>query len=596
MKPLIVYCVIFGILSNIAFIVGEDLPVIHGQLTRTAREANKQGAVDCQMGPWSNWTTCDPCSKKQFRSRTVEVFGQFQGLVCNQPLGERRACKTEQACTEDTSPPPCLSTEFQCDSGVCIKKRLVCNGDNDCGDFSDEECDNDPRRPCGNKEMELSELARTAGYGMSILGSGARANAFNNELFNGVCSRLKDPNTLEYHRTPWNVAVLRYDSSAEESYSREVFDTTSTLLKEIIEENSLSISLGLSYKFEPTEEMKTPFSPKAGVTLAYGRKEIIKKINEEKTTKNKSFMRVKGKVQMGTFRMKSRDLRMTETFLLDVSALPLEYAKGEYFRFLEEYGTHYATSGKAGGEYELVYVLNKEYMETKSVTSRDVQRCFSIDVSIDVQGVPGVEGNVGVKPGFCNDLMNKEGGVHDQNALIDKVMTSVRGGTIDTATALKTKIEKTGVMDVDAYVAWAKSLTVAPVLIDSQSEAIQSLIPLNMQHAEVKKDNLKRAYEDYISEYNVCKCKPCQNGGTVSLIDGECLCLCLPEFEGLACQNVKSDNLKYHEEKVVQQGNWGCWSSWTGCSGVQRTRTRSCNTEGLTGGTCKGEVLDTDYC
>lgn len=80
----------------------------------------------------------------------------------------------------------------------------------------------------------------------------------------------------------------------------------------------------------------------------------------------KSFFRVKGKVQLGTYRLRSRGLEVSQTFLDDVDSLPTEYEKGQYFGFLEDYGTHYTKNGRAGGEYELVYVLNSKVITDKS--------------------------------------------------------------------------------------------------------------------------------------------------------------------------------------------------------------------------------------
>lgn len=76
-------------------------------------------------------------------------------------------------------------------------------------------------------------------------------------------------------------------------------------------------------------------------------------------------MRVKGRVELATYRMRQRGLEVSSTFLDDVDALPLHYEKGQYFSFLEEYGTHFTKNGKSGGEYQLVYVMNEDIRQQK---------------------------------------------------------------------------------------------------------------------------------------------------------------------------------------------------------------------------------------
>lgn len=71
-------------------------------------------------------------------------------------------------------------------------------------------------------------------------------------------------------------------------------------------------------------------------------------------------------MQLGTYRLRSRGLEVSQTFLDDVDALPVEYEKGQYFGFLEDYGTHYTKNGRAGGEYELIYILNSKIIKDKS--------------------------------------------------------------------------------------------------------------------------------------------------------------------------------------------------------------------------------------
>ncbi|XP_032395418.1 complement component C9 [Etheostoma spectabile] len=622
-------------------------------------------AVNCVWSRWSEWSPCDPCTKSRRRSRSVEVFSQFGGLSCEGSLGDREFCTTGAEC-ELPPPPACSDSEFQCESGSCIKKRLMCNGDYDCEEGSDEDCD-PQRKPCGLSVLENNEQGRTAGYGINILGVDPRMNPFNNDYFNGRCDRVRNPYTQKYDRLPWNVGVLNYETLVEETTSREIYEDTDSLLKEILTEMTNKLDVGLSFKFSPTEKSMSesvappstsdaaapstsdaaapstsdaaapstsdaaapstsdaaapstsdaaapstsdaaapstsdaaaPSTSKVDLTLGleigFQKKTMIKELSEYTKIKNKSFMRVKGKVQLSTYRMRSRELKTADEFLAHVKSLPLQYERGIYFAFLEDYGTHYTKNGKTGGEYELVYVLNQDTIKTKNLTERTVQNCVKVGISADFQGI--VDGNV--KNDNCKDVTNKNQGDTAGKAVVDKVITSVKGGTLQSAVGMRAQLNKEGVMNINTYQEWARTIAEAPALLTSEPEPIYMLIPLDMADANTRISNLKRATADYTAEYNVCKCKPCQNGGTLALLDGRCKCMCPFQYEGLACQNYKADKVKHAGARptVIQEGNWSCWSSWSSCGGGKRTRTRRCNTEGLLGAVCRGDTNNEEHC
>ncbi|KFU85979.1 Complement component C9, partial [Chaetura pelagica] len=530
--------------------------------------------IDCKLSSWGMWGPCDPCTYQRFRSRSIERFGQFGGKPCLEALGDTQICKTSQVCPEETEPD--CGTDFQCNSGRCIKRRLVCNVDNDCGDFSDEDaCESEPKSPCRNHDIDVSEIGRTAGQGINALGMQPMASPFDNEFFNGQCERVRDGNTRTYYRKPWNVAVLTYDTKADKSFTSVYYHDRVRMFQEVYIEKQKHFNVDMSLKYTPTERSKKNYSG-ANFKYYYSKNSTLHSFLKSFTERvslikpkvlimalspafisiqNQTFLHVKGKIQLGRFQMRSRDLRLTDSFLDDLNLLPAEYDKGEYFKFLEDYGTHYAVSATVGGKYELVYVLDNYAMSKTGVTVEDVKKCLGYHFDANI-AYKNLGATVNIDGGKCEKVHAKDickyipvthvlslrkDAEFEDDAIIDDVISLVDGGKIDFSVKIKEMLLRgSKVVDVEDYIEWAKSLVDAPVVIHERPSPIHTLVPVKMRNAYLKKQNLERAIEDYITEYSVCKCEPCKNGGTLVLVDGACTCMCSSYFKGIACQIPKS--------------------------------------------------------
>ena len=75
-------------------------------------------------------------------------------------------------------------------------------------------------------------------------------------------------------------------------------------------------------------------------------------------------MRIFTKVRTAHFKMRRENIMLDESMQQSLMELPERYHYGMYAKFINDYGTHYITSGSMGGVYEYILVLNREKMET----------------------------------------------------------------------------------------------------------------------------------------------------------------------------------------------------------------------------------------
>ncbi|XP_032070549.1 complement component C9 [Thamnophis elegans] len=558
---------------------------------RVTREPNSPEPIDCFLTNWSDWGPCSPCSEERYRSRSIVKFGQFGGKPCTVPLSDRESCEPTTPCPDERG--QCKDQEFECENGYCLKNRLVCNTENDCGDFSDEDnCDEIKRSPCGDRDIDESELGRTAGQGVNVLGMTPALTAFQNEFYNGLCDRVRDGNTATYYRKPWNVAVLSYETRGDKRFTHEFYSDQGSAMKQIFKTKTQSFSASFSTKLTPTESKE--IATIGGSFNASKSSNMSAFLKQAKET-NPIYLHVKSNIQLGTFQMRKRDLRLSETFLEELKVLPSTYEKGEYFKFLETYGTHYSHRGIIGGQYELLYVLDNQTLLAHGRTAEDVNECLGFNLGATVTA-DTAEAKEHIKANQCKASGFQNVDEVKRSGIIQDIVSMVQGGTTAALTKLNELLSSNvRLIDVENYVEWAATLPQAPTVIRQELTSISELVPLKIPDSRKKKENLDLAVEDFVAEYSVCKCQPCLHGGTVMLIEGKCECACTPLYKGDACEIPKSP---FIPAQIAIDGSWNCWSNWSTCENKERRRTRQCNNPapGSGGKPCPGTSVEQGHC
>lgn len=540
------------------------------------RACNEQACpINCLLTEFGPWSDCSPCAKKQLRTRSVQRPSQFGGSACSVELTEDRPCYPSTECK--LAPIDC-GDGLKCDNGRCINATLTCNKQNDCGDNSDEKDCGDLKTVCP-AEKRVAPGADLVGNGFDALAEEQRGAVLDNNFMGGSCIIRRPPSTLLYHRIPHNFESFDIKVGQLEDFNTEPKPLHTESIDAKTSRSSASGQQSQNIFFFPIfyfggRSMKQSSSNKEAF-------EASKKTDSK-------FFRVHQVLPVSTFKVRDPgDLVLSQPFLQFLHALPLEYNYALYRDIFQRFGTHYYSSGKLGGHYDLLYQYSREELTSSGETEEHTKGCLSRDTTWTI--ILYTE-HSSVTRCSDNKMTQKYQGSYIQAA--EKSFSMVKGGRTREAAALAWERQGSS-PDRTSYKNWAKSLLDNPVVVEQKVLPLIDLVR-GIPCAATKRRHLRKALLQYLDEFDTCKCAPCPNNARPVLAGTECKCVCQTGTFGDNCERRAPD---FTSEAV--DGYWSCWGPWSRCGAtMKRHRTRRCdNPAPLRGGQpCEGPDKQEDQC
>ncbi|KAI1900079.1 hypothetical protein AGOR_G00046340 [Albula goreensis] len=511
--------------------------------------------VNCQWGPYGEWSECDGCTKTQRRSRPILVYAQFGGIPCSGQATQMQSCTPKQGCPLEHG----CGDRFRCFSGKCISMALVCNGDQDCEEdgLDEQNCEESTSTTVCDDDRVPPNVELT-GRGFDVLTGNLRGGVINTKSFGGQCRKTFSGDSRFFYRLPQSLIGYTFQVKIENDFSDEVFESSWSYVKHT--ENRQNSNEGHYY-----ETFHDEVSKKRSHRL------II----------------IKNDVEVAQFQNgPPAYVPISEEFWKALSTLPTVYDYASYLSLIERYGTHFLSEGTLGGQYQFLLGIDFAFEKQISSFEKDFHECVRKKFRFLF---------FSWTKETCHsfrDAATRGNGPGDWHRSMP-FDSKVEGGDPAFVAGLKSVDLDNPVANLDRYKKWAGSVKTFPSVIKPKLRPLYELVK-EVPCAAVKRLHLKRAIEAYQTQQHSCHCKPCQNNGLPVLSGMSCACVCKKNTTGLACEQ----GTALDEQPGVIHGSWTCWSAWSRCQEGQRSRTRTCSNPYPSGGGkhCVGEPTERKPC